>query len=70
MSNRQLLMHRPDTYSCPFQIRDKTLYQIKETPVPHFTAPTKPKRGLACKYCVPSSDVSILLILIPEHMYY
>lgn len=40
------------------QSYDRSLYQIKESPLQSLTIPTKPLNGLACKFCAPSNAVS------------
>lgn len=45
------------------KFNDRSLYQIKESPLPNLlTHSTKQLTRLACKYCVPSRAVSIQLI--------
>lgn len=40
------------------QSYDRSLYQIKESPLQSLQIPPKPLSGLACKFCAPSNSVS------------
>lgn len=40
------------------QSYDRSLYEIKETPMPTLTVPSKQLNGLACQFCAPANNVS------------
>lgn len=40
------------------QSNERSLYQIKETPLQTLHVPSKQINGLACKFCAPSNHVS------------
>lgn len=42
---------------------DRSLYQIKESPLQSLQLTSKPLHGLACKFCAPSTKVSILAFI-------
>lgn len=40
-------------------MRERSLYQIKESPSPVIVPPPAPIQGLACKHCMPANAVSL-----------
>lgn len=52
------------------QSYDRSLYQIKESPLQTLQIPTKPFNGLACKFCAPSNSVSTFLFFASHFLYF